>query len=308
MGERELIAHLRKLCSAGRPDWLKVDVGDDAAVVALASGEELIVTVDQVVAGVHFSGQPGPDLIAHKAVARALSDLAAMAASPLCTLAAALFPEGCDEAFCTALCDALWREAAELGAPLVGGDIASGGERLAITVTALGRPAPAGVVTRSGAEPGDHICVTGALGGAILERHLTFQPRIGEALELAERARVHAMIDISDGLSTDLLHIAEESHAGVAIEAAKIPVSQDAARLAEQDGREALWHALNDGEDYELLFCVSASDAEQLARSGLAGGLNVTVIGEVTDGPESRIIMPDGSRRPLRPEGWQHLQ
>jgi thiamine-monophosphate kinase len=174
-------------------------------------------------------------------------------------------------------------------------------------VTALGTPGPRGFVTRSGARAGDALCVTGRLGASIRGRHLEFSPRIPEALALTERFEVHAMIDISDGLSTDALHLADASGVGVELRAQDVPVSSDAAALAEQTGREPLWHALNDGEDYELLFCLAGPDAREAARTGVAG-VPVAVIGEVLQGRESWLVLPDRRRKRLVAQGWEHLK
>lgn len=306
MAERALIEYIRELTSADRPEWLVLGVGDDCAVIAPPAGSAIVATTDMVVEGVHFEAGTPPELVGHKAMARGVSDLAAMAARPLCTLAAASFGAEADEAMGRRLARALWETARAYAAPLVGGDIASGADRLCITVTALGLAGPKGAVTRSGARAGDAVCVTGRLGGSILGRHLRFDPRIDAALALATACDLHAMIDISDGLSTDALHLADAGGRGIVLHAARIPISDDAAALAVRTGREPLWHALNDGEDYELLFCLPREQASDLARHGVLG-LPVTVIGEVQDDPASFLVAPDGRRTPLRAGGWEHM-
>ncbi len=306
MAERELIAYIRDLAGGEPPSWLEVGIGDDAAVLELPGGGRIVVTTDSVVEGVHFAGGTEPALVGRKAVARALSDVAAMAARPLCLVAAAQFGPNWDDDACRAACRALHDAGAEFGAALVGGDVSSGKEATCITVTAIGTPGPAGVVTRCGAQPGDALCVTGRLGGSIRGRHLTFRPRLDEALALMEAADVHALIDVSDGLSTDALHLAEAGGRGLRIDAPAVPISADAASLAEEAGASPLEHALNDGEDYELLFCVPPAQARDLAREGVLE-VAVTVIGEVLEEAESQIAMADGSRRPLVAGGWEHL-
>jgi len=305
--ESELIELMRSMAEADSFPWLKVGIGDDAAELTVGDGQGLLLTTDMVVAGVHFAEDTEPELIGRKAIARGLSDIAAMAGRPLCTVAAVNLGDIRDDSFARRLLEALWREAAALSAPLVGGDMASGGQTLTITVTAVGLPGPQGAVARSGAKAGDLVCVSGTLGGSILGRHLRFTPRIREALQLVETARIHAMIDISDGLSTDLLHIAEASGVAVRIEAEKIPVSPDAVLLSRESGREPVWHALNDGEDYELLFCAPPQDARRLAQCGV-GGVPVTVIGTVTRQSESVLVEPTGECRKLRAGGWEHLR
>ena len=305
MSERDLIEYIRELASGEQGDWLRLGIGDDCAVISPPAGM-LVATTDMVVEGVHFDPGTAPTLVGRKAMARGVSDIAAMAARPLCTLAAVCFGAATDDAAARELARALYESAREFGAPLVGGDVASGADRLSVTVTALGVAGPKGAVTRAGALSGDAVCVTGRLGGSILGRHLTFSPRTQAALVLADACELHAMIDISDGLSTDALHVAEASGRGVAIHAEWLPVSDDARALAARTGRDPLDHALNDGEDHELLFCLPPDQARELAAAG-AAGLPVSVIGEVTEGPESVLVMPDGRRVPLRPGGWEHM-
>ena len=309
MAERELIDYIRSLASRDVPSWLEVGIGDDAAVVRLPRGERVVVSTDMLIEGTHFVPGTPPESIGRKAVARAVSDLAAMAALPLCTLAAVSFGSSCEPEFARRLHRALWDSARVLGAPLVGGDIGSGSGVLTITLTAVGLPGPRGVVTRSGARPGDRVCVTGTLGGSLRGRHLTFMPRLAEALELADRFELHAMIDISDGLSTDALHIAQESGVGVSLEGGAIPVSDDARALAAEGGPQdsPVRHALDDGEDYELLFCASEQAARQAARGGVLG-TPVSLIGTVTQQTDCWLVWPDGRREPLRSGGWEHLR
>ncbi len=305
MPERDLIEYIRELATGERPDWLRLGIGDDCAVIAPPAGGPLVVTTDMVIEGVHFESGTAPSLVGRKAMARGVSDVAAMAARPLCTVAAACFGARTDDAAARELVRALYESAREFGAPLIGGDVASGADRLSITVTALGAAGPKGAVTRAGALAGDAVCVTGRLGGSILGRHLTFTPRTQAALALADACDLHAMIDISDGLSTDALHLAEAGGRGIVLHAGRVPVSDDARTLAARAGREPLDHALNDGEDHELLFCLPPEQARTLAETGVLG-LPVSVIGEVADGPESVLVLADGRRVPLRPGGWEH--
>ncbi|RMG40799.1 MAG: thiamine-monophosphate kinase [Planctomycetota bacterium] len=200
--------------------------------------------------------------------------------------------------------DAVARTCDRFCTALVGGDTTVWPFPLAIATTAIGEPGPHGVVGRGGARPGDQIFVTGALGGSRFGHHLTFVPRIGEALDLAAYVELHAMCDISDGLAIDLHHIAEESGVGAVIEAEAIPVRPEAARHA--DGRSALDHALSDGEDFELLFCVSPRDAERLEafRPCLTP---LTRIGEITADRRVLLRHPDGRLEPLPKLGWHHV-
>ncbi|MEF8787483.1 MAG: thiamine-phosphate kinase [Planctomycetota bacterium] len=302
--ESELIELLLDECAASPPDWLTVGPGDDAAELDVGDAGRAVLTTDMVVEGLHFEPDTPTRRVAWKAVARSLSDLAGMASQPRCTLPAVKFAADTAEEEAHEMVTALAESARDMEAPLAGGDISMGGGPLSITVTCVGTPGPAGSILRSGARPGDSLCVTGSLGGSIRGRHLDFRPRTAEALELARRVELHALIDISDGLSTDALHIARASGVGLEIEAAKIPVSTDARQLARETDRRPEWHALNDGEDYELLFCVSPGDAERLQEEGLPG-TTINIIGTVTD-ERSEIVEEDGSRCPLEAEGWEH--
>jgi len=302
--EGELIELLLEECSASARDWLTVGPGDDAAEVDLPGGSRVLLTTDMVVQGLHFEPEVAVRRVAWKAVARSLSDLAGMAAEPRCSLAAVKFAKDASRTEAREAVTALAESAEEMEAPLAGGDISVGGGPLSMTVTSVGTPGPAGRILRSGARPGDRVCVTGNLGGSIRGRHLDFRPRTREALELARRVELHALIDISDGLSTDVLHIARASGVGVELQAAVIPVSADARKLARETGRRPLWHALNDGEDYELLFCLPAADAERLQEEGLPD-TPVSVIGTVVE-ERTELVDEDGTRCPLEAEGWEH--
>ena len=313
MDEREIIRLFRNMARAGGSGdsgHIETGPGDDAACVRLPGGALAVLSTDMVIEGVHFRSDAEPEEIAFKAIGRALSDLAAMAARPVCSLVATCFPEDVSDSYKETLCSGLHHHAASMGAPLAGGDTGSGSTELSITVTVVGVEGPGGLVYRSGAQPGDAICVTGALGGSLSGRHLTPEPLIQHALELAACCDVHAMIDISDGLSTDLLHIAEESGVGVSIQASAIPVHPDALEMAEREGggeRGALLHALNDGEDYQLLFCLPENQASRLVSTGIRG-VDVSIIGNVTESLSRVIIGSEGTETELEDTGWRHLR
>ena len=308
VGELKLIEYIRGLAAEGAAPWLEVGIGDDCAVARLPGGERIAVTTDMLIEGTHFGPDASPEQIGHKAVARCLSDLAAMAARPLCVVAAVSFAPATQPEFARRVSRALWETADRFEAPLVGGDVAEAAGPLSLTVTALGLAGPAGFVTRAGALPGDRICVTGALGGSLRGRHLSFQPRVPEALDLAKRLDLHAMIDVSDGLSTDVLHLARAGGVGVTLEADAIPVHADAEASAgaEPAPDGPVRHALNDGEDYELVFCVSESHAQRAADEGVLG-TPVSIVGRVTRQIHCRIVWRDGTRESLRGHGWEHM-
>jgi thiamine-monophosphate kinase len=149
--------------------------------------------------------------------------------------------------------------------------------------------------------------VTGTFGGSILAKQFDFEPRVSEALALMERYELHAGMDVSDGLSLDLARLAAESNCGAVLDLSQIPIADDAKRLALQnvDGKTALNHALSDGEDFELILAVPAKVADQIVREQILD-IPVTCIGEFIDQPGLWERMPDGTRHPLTPRGYEH--
>jgi thiamine-monophosphate kinase len=193
------------------------------------------------------------------------------------------------------------REAGEAyGSRIVGGDTGSWEGKLVVTVTILGRSGDIKPVTRTGAKPGDGIFVTGPLGGSILGRHMTFEPRVQLGRQLAATGAT-AMIDLSDGLSRDLRHICEQSGVGAIILAEDIPVHDDAIEMR-RDGHSPLEHALHDGEDYELLYTVSLPANWPPFDAALLG----TCIGVITSDSGILLQASDGTQVPLDPKGWEH--
>lgn len=316
-----------------------VGPGDDCAVVA-GSTAPLLLTVDHLIEGRHFFGpwrasgdatasgqvvRTTAAQIAWKAIARSVSDIAAMAGHPRWALATAAFAPGTAQRDADALCDALFAAASELGCPLVGGDVATlwdGGSAtgapapisspgLVLTTTVGGEAhAKRGPVLRSGAIPGDLICVTGKLGGSLASgRHLSFTPRIGWGIALADvlGPRLHAMMDISDGLGRDGGRLGRASDVELVVELERLPRHPGVA-----DWRAAV----GDGEDYELLCCIDGqSQADGELDQLRALGVELTVIGRAepqqTGASDARRggctgQLPDGSRIDLGELGWEH--
>jgi thiamine-monophosphate kinase len=286
--------------------------GDDMALVRLAGETEFLITVDVLLEGTHFDLRAAsPRQVGYKAMAVSLSDAAAMASLPVAAVAWVGLPESATMRFARDLNRGLWDAADRFQCPIVGGDVTSwprGQGGLTIGTALVSRAAGVRPVRRSGARPGDWLLVTGLLGGSILGRHLEFLPRVAEARELARQADLHAMIDLSDGLSTDLAHLCRESGAAAEVQAAAVPISPDAARLAQKDGRTPLEHALNDGEDFELLLAVGPEDGARLAAAGAVGGVALAHIGQVVAGAGVTLVGPDGRREPLRMGGWEHFR
>lgn len=295
-GEFDFIDWIRRRTpSAGR---VLVGPGDDCAVLA-PTRSPLLVTTDMLMDGTDFIlSEVGPRRVGRKAMAVNLSDIAAMAGEPFGAVVAVALPKNVPN-----LAEELYlglREMADsFGVPVVGGDTNAWDGPLVISVTALGesdRP-----IRRNGAKPGDWLFVTGPLGGSILGHHLDFTPRIREALQLLSFVEMHAMVDISDGLSADLHHILTESGCGAVLDANAIPIADAAWTLAATSEKSPLEHALGDGEDFELAFAVSPEDGSKLLKES---PVPVWKIGECE--AEGYWIVEGGKRRPIQPTGWVH--
>lgn len=305
-GEFELIARIRRQAPTG-PNTV-LGIGDDCAVLRAPAGADWLATTDMLMEGRHFRlDQCRLSDVGYKALAVNLSDIAAMAGLPAAALVAVALPR--DRAFELAqgLFDGMRPLAERFQVALVGGDTNAWDGPLVINVTLLGLTTELGPVRRSGARPDDVILVTGPLGGSALGRHLHPEPRIPEALSLHRAGGLRAMIDLSDGLTSDLDHILEESGGlGAVLDAAAIPVHPDAIELSRRDGRPALEHALNDGEDFELCCAFEPCAAERLLAEPPAG-VWLARVGSVTRGPGLLLRDERGGLTPLEPGGFDHL-
>jgi thiamine-monophosphate kinase len=299
-GEFDLIDWIRTQQRASA--LVELPASDDLAILRWPSNDLLIVGVDQVLDGVHFDSRThSPNDIGRKAMNRNLSDCAAMACLPAAAVVTFALPADASLDFAKSLYTGIQSAGDQFGCAIVGGDTASWAGKLAITVSILGRSAGITPVRRSGGRAGDLLYVSGSLGGSVLGRHLTFSPRIDLARKIAAAEGLHAMIDLSDGLSRDLRHICRESGVGALIDGSAIPIHADADALAKQTGKPPLDHALDDGEDYELLAAIEpASEGEAVAIS-----LGLTRLGQLTKADQV-LIDRDGNRLPLDPRGWQH--
>jgi thiamine-monophosphate kinase len=299
-GEFDYIAWLRSRTPAH--PRVALGPGDDCAVLAPPS-RPLLVTTDMLMDGTDFVvSVVGPRRAGRKSLAANLSDIAAMAGTPTAAVVAVALPKGAGSAFGEELYLGLRDAADEFGVPIVGGDTNSWAGPLVVSVTVLGEAAGRGPVTRGGARPGDWLFVTGPLGGSILGRHLTFTPRVREALALHAAVELHAMCDVSDGLAADLNHILDESRCGAVLDAAAVPVSPAAVELSRSSGKSPLQHALGDGEDFELVFAVSPADGARLLREPPVTGL--VKVGECVEA--GLWLETNGRREPLAPTGWVH--
>jgi len=295
--ESDLLRHIAEISAAG-PSDPNVDVGpgDDCAVVNIG-GASVLVTVDQLVEGRHYEPKrTSIDLIARKAMARSVSDIAAMAGMPIAAVVAGCcrtgFPDGKD------LISAIHRWGREFLCPVVGGDLASHHSEdlgMVLSVTVFGVPhAMRGPVLRSGAKPGDAVWVTGEIGGSFAsEKHLRFTPRIAEAAAIADLLgeRLSSMIDISDGLGRDAARIARASGVRIEIEGPLIPLTPGVKKWSD---------AARDGEDYELVFTATGANSDALAKLGC------TRIGAVTTGEGCVLRGPNGAELDAETMGWDH--
>lgn len=328
MGEFELLARLRERLPAA-PGRVALGMGDDAAVTV--PGGATATSVDAIVDGVHFHrAEAEPAAIGHKALATALSDLAAMGAEPGEAYVVLGVPPDLDEEESLRLLDGILALAEATGTTLAGGDVTRA-PALALAVTVVGHAArPEHLVGRGGAQPGDLLVLTGELGGAAAGRLLLDRPELAEALapETAERLRrrqleptprlragralaaagATAMIDLSDGLGGDAGHLATESGVAIHIDAAALPLAPGLAEVAAAAGLNPLQLAVSGGEDYELLATVPPERAGTTLAAAIGEAAETTLapVGEVRAGEGVEIRLPAGGT--LEPRGFDQLR
>ena len=280
--ETEILNWLRN----NLPEHLRLNlgIGDDAAILDWSLSPHCLVTTDMLSDDVDFRwGIDSPHAIGHKALAVNLSDLAAMAVQPVAAVIAIAIPHSTLLEDIGQLYEGILSLARQFDVAIAGGDIQVWDGPMSITITALGEPTQNEPLRRSGAQPGDGIIVTGAFGGSILGHHLDFLPRVQEALLLTSQYRLHAAIDVSDGLSLDLARLCEESQCGAVIDLETIPVANAARQLATSSSKNttALEHALGDGEDFELIL-TGANDEINRIITEQPLTIPVTRIGTIT--------------------------
>jgi thiamine-monophosphate kinase len=325
--ELELLRQIRE--RVGKGAGVALGIGDDCALLRIRAGEEIAVTTDLNIDGRHFRvGWHPPEAVGHRTLTRGISDLAAMGARPVASFVSLGLPKELvragrrgQRAWVSRFYDGMLALGARHKTTLAGGDLAESPVALADIVLAGAVPRGQALL-RTGARAGDQIYVTGSLGGsaaglrkltelalqasrismagvrvparwtALLKAHLYPEPRLAQGEWLRRRGLAAAAIDLSDGLSTDLAHICEESGVGAEVDGAAIPLGLGA----------TLEQALHGGEDYELLFTARPG----VRVPGTIAGVPVTRIGRIVRGQMARLLV-DGKSRPLEPRGWQHF-
>jgi thiamine-monophosphate kinase len=309
MNEFELIQRLTRSLPTNKS--VVVGPGDDCAVLDFGLTDRLLLfKTDAIVEGIHFPPDTPPEKIGHKALGRCLSDIAAMGGTPTAALVTLALPRNFESEFVEAIYSGMSALARRHDVAIVGGETTTNPERILISIALLGSVPRGKSVLRSGAEVGDAIFVSGELGGSLAGKHLDFEPRLAEARWLTQNFSIHAMIDISDGLTGDLPHILKASRVGAQLHSTAIPISREARRSAkaESSTKTPLLAALTDGEDFELLFTVATKDAVPLLDAWKAQfpKVELSCIGKITAGEGITIRDKEGVR-PLTAHGYEHF-
>ena len=274
--------------------------GDDTAVLRWTNDRYLLFTCDMVIEDVHFNlKRTTPFQIGWKALGRNISDIAAMGGVPRHAVVSLGISPALNVSAAEGICNGLKSIADKFGVNIVGGDMANS-KKIIIDVSLIGEVEKKKLALRSGAKKGDIILVTGSLGGSIKGKHLNFMPRVNEVRSILKNFKINSMIDISDGLALDLSRILCASNKGACIYESVIPVSKYAKRVED---------ALYDGEDYELLFTMSAKETKRFFKTGFSRMTSpVTIIGEVLDKKQGyKMITKKGEKKDLKTKGYLHF-
>ena len=315
--ERALIRRLRMLAAKRRAGFPSLGIGDDCAVVPIPRGHQALVTTDFSLENIHFKrAWHPPESVGHRCLARGLSDIAAMGGVPQAVFLSLALPGSLPQAWVDGFFNGLLKLADQFKVELAGGDTAESPGGILADIVVLGSVPKGKAVLRSGARRGDRIYVTGKLGGsaATLDllsqgkqlrpldfgRHFYPTPRVAAGRFLREKGLASAMIDLSDGLSTDLSHVCEESGVGAEIELDAIPLPNLGKTARRVDPR----FALHGGEDYELLFTVPEGKKVPPRIAGVA----VRRIGLILRGRKVFLQNRKGLRQELLPQGWEHFK
>ena len=337
LGEFALIArlqqrlHMRALARTNATHQQVVrGIGDDCAVLRPSTGMDLLLTTDTQEEGVHFRRDwATPQDIGWRCLAVNVSDIAAMGGSPLGAVIALSVPASLEVAFIEGLYDGLQELATAYDCPIIGGHVSKTSGHMTVTITVLGEVPCGHSVYRSGAQVGDEIWVTGDLGGAkaglevllhpaavadlptagVLRRYRRPRPRLREAQYLRQHGVLHSLIDISDGLSSDLAHICAESSVGAQLEATCIPIAAEVRQVAQALQVDPLTFALHGGEDFELCLTAPAGALSRLQQAFMAYFQCPLVrVGTIQSGRGVTLRRPDGTQRPLSARGYDHFR
>jgi thiamine-monophosphate kinase len=325
--EREIISRIRRQSSAGQESLL-AGIGDDCAVFRTGLNRLNLVTTDTLVQGVHFDLSWHPaDKLGRKAAAVNISDIAAMGGIPRFALLSLALPADLPGQWLDGFLSGFLGLLAEYAVVLIGGDTVGSSQGIVLSVTVLGEAAEGLVLARSGARSGDLVMVSGFLGEAaagldlcrlglgkesrwqpLVSAHLDPVPQVGLGRELAASGLVHAMMDISDGLATDLAHICAESRVGAVVEGAALPLSPLLQEAAVVCGHSALDWALSGGEDYQLLFTVPPENVAELQRHiRERSGRQLYVVGRIVAGG-GVLLEEGGTVREISYRGYEHFR
>ncbi len=344
LSERLLIQQIRRAATK-RGQRIGGGIGDDCAVLPVYRGHKTLVTTDFSLEDVHFRREwHPPDSVGHRCLARGLSDIAAMGGIPRAGFLSLALPPDLPQSWVDRFIAGLLKLANQFSVPLAGGDTAQSPDGILADIVVLGSVPAGKAILRSGARPGDFLYVTGTLGAAVAAlnqlregqklrprshpKHFYPEPRVAVGQFLREKKLATAMIDISDGLSTDLGHICAESGVGAVVYAEALPsaseASQDDRLVSGHDfsravrrstmtralapeanprARQMISQALHGGDEYELLF--TASPNRQIPKQ--VAGVPITRVGEIITGKQMKLATADGKTHPLKPEGWEHF-
>jgi thiamine-monophosphate kinase len=308
--EKLIIERIRQAASRGSRGRT-TGIGDDCAVLQLPRGHEALVTTDFSLEDVHFRRAWHPaEAVGHRCLARGLSDIAAMGGTPRSAFLSLALPADLLQEWINGFIRGLLHLADRYDVLLAGGDTAQSPAGILADIVVLGSVPAGKAVLRSGARPGDLLYVTGTLGSSVAtlhalrngkklspashRKHFYPEPRIAVGQYLREKKLASAMIDISDGLSTDLTHICEESETGAVVYAASLPAAS---------GKDGLALALHGGDEYELLF--TAASNRQVPKQ--IAEVPISLIGEIVRGKRVKLAKSDGKTEILEPGGWQHF-
>ena len=326
IAEKQLIAQIRRRVGGQINPVVRTGIGDDCAILRVPNvggqQQDALITTDFSLEGIHFRRDwHSPESVGHRCLARGLSDIAAMGGQPVAAFLSLALPRGLPQSWVSRFIGGLIGLAEKYGVPLAGGDTAESPDGILADIVVVGVAPQGRAILRSGARAGDRIYVSGELGGSAAAlrrmqkpktsrqkskpnprdypRHFFPEPRIALGRVLREKALASAMIDTSDGLSTDLAHLCQESGVGAEILGEAVPLASVGRPSREVD----LELALDGGEDYELLF--TARPGRRVPSS--IAGVSITPIGRITPGRKTFLMNRSGSRREVKPLGWEHF-